>query len=112
MSIQPFSQYQSWPIVLEGVIFIIFSIKLYRQLLNTTSDLLLLPSFWINTGIYLYFALDLFLFIIISFMFKNMSQEMRDTVWGFHNFINAIKNILFAIGIYFVNAQQEKEYSK
>ncbi|HET9057304.1 MAG TPA: hypothetical protein VFN30_10720, partial [Chitinophagaceae bacterium] len=58
-------------------------------------------------AVFLYFSFNLFLFIIANYVFKNFSNEIGMTVWGFHNINNIVKNILFAVGIYYAGKKLE-----
>lgn len=62
------------------------------------------PSNWIVTGILLYYASSLFMFIF----FKSVAKPgfMTDVIWGTHNTILIIEYILFAIGFYKCKPQQ------
>ncbi|GHN00522.1 hypothetical protein WSM22_20110 [Cytophagales bacterium WSM2-2] len=55
---------------------------------------------WFTAAIIYYFSLNLLLFVCANYVFKNASPEVGVIFWGFHNFNNIVKNILFAIGIY------------
>ncbi|HET9056058.1 MAG TPA: hypothetical protein VFN30_04340, partial [Chitinophagaceae bacterium] len=62
---------------------------------------------WITTAVFLYFSFNLFLFIMANYILKKFSAEIGMTVWGFHNINNIVKNILFAVGIYYAGKKQE-----
>ncbi len=101
--IQPIHTYQSWLRVAGGFIYICYSVSYYIQVLKVKphiDPIYHFPPFWLNTAIFYYFSFNFFLFIISSYVFTNMSIDTMKAFWSFHNFNNIIKNILFAVGIY------------
>ncbi len=104
--IQPFSDFQSWLFLLEAIIVVIYSVSYYNKLFKTNIDLIKFPSFWFNTAMFTYFTFNIFLFIIINYIIKNVSIEISTIYWSFHNFNNALKNILFAVAIGFAGRQK------
>ena len=56
---------------------------------------------WINTGVLVYFCLNLFLFILGNYVLTKLDPPVSMMIWSFHNVNNILKNIFFAIGIYF-----------
>ena len=49
----------------------------------------------------IYFCLNLFLFLMGSYVLTKLDPETSALIWSSHNVNNIIKNILFAVGIYF-----------
>jgi len=100
--IQPFSQFQSWPLVLGGIIMLVYSVSYYVQTLKISPpvDPFCFYPFWINSAVFYYFAFNLFIFALSSYVFTTMTRDISLTYWGFHNFNGIMKNLLFAIGIY------------
>ncbi|HET9055302.1 MAG TPA: hypothetical protein VFN30_00500, partial [Chitinophagaceae bacterium] len=98
LGVQGFAEYQSWTRTTGGIILLTYSVLYYRQLLITlpAQNISQYAPFWINSAVFLYFSFNLFLFIIANYVFKNFSNEIGMTVWGFHNINNIVKNILFA----------------
>ncbi len=107
---QPFNQFQTWTLVFEAFIFILYSVGYYCKLFKTHTDLLRSSSFWLNTAVFIYFAFDLFLFVIANYIFTNMSEESKMISWSFHNFNNILKNILFAVAIGYAGVKREAAY--
>ncbi|MBK7883713.1 MAG: hypothetical protein IPJ81_07855 [Chitinophagaceae bacterium] len=100
--IEPFDKFQSWPSALEAMIFIIYSIKYYFQLLDNLPrfSIFRFYPFWLNTAVFYYFGACFLIFFCTNYIVKTQSQDFREIFWGFHNINNIIKNILFAIAIY------------
>ena len=101
--LQPFNTFQNFSWTLTGIIFIMFAIGWKLHIFVTTPVLKLnkYPYFWINTAILCYFSVNLFLFILTNYVFTNMTESLGRIFWSFHNFNNIVKNVLFAIGLYY-----------
>jgi len=98
--IQPFDQYQTFMWTITGMIMIFFSISYFINLFSARSNMANYELLWINSGVLLYFSLNLFLFIMSSYILTKIDPELSILVWSFHNVNNIMKNILFACGIY------------
>ena len=123
--IQPFTEFQSWPRAIESIILGCYSIlyyiqdlkikntkipitneisvqnlqesrKLYESIFNPATW----SGLWINSAVFFYFIANFSLFIMSDYVFKSESPEIGMLFWSFHNGINSIKNILFAVAIY------------
>ncbi len=101
--IQPFYQFQSWSRLVESFFLISYTLIYYLKILKATPPVNSLRTFptIFNTAVFFYFSLNLFLFIISNYIFTQMSHEDKIIAWSFHNINNFIKNILFAVGIYY-----------
>ncbi len=101
--IQPFNEFQSWSDGVQSAILIIYSITCYNQLLKNPPEDERLGSLilWINMGVSFYFFMNLYLFINANYVFKSESTGTAMIIWGFHNFCNVVKNVFFAVGIYY-----------
>lgn len=110
-SIQPFSEYQTLVWVMVAITMILCSII---YLLNSFTEFRYEPVsneplILINSGILIYFILNLFLFIMGNYVLTRMDKELSSMVWSFHNVNNIIKNVLFAIGIYTFDQVKSKQ---
>ncbi|HET9056239.1 MAG TPA: hypothetical protein VFN30_05255 [Chitinophagaceae bacterium] len=103
LKFESFNDFQSGLRAIENIVLLIYCALYYRQLIATlpAQNIWQYAPFWINTAVFYYFSFNLFLFIIANYVFKNFSSEIGMMVWGFHNINNIIKNILFAVGIYY-----------
>lgn len=101
--LQPFDSFQNLSIVLEAIIFILFAFSWKLHVFVTTPVLKIgrYSYFWINTAVLVYFSINLLLFILASYVFTNMSADLGRIFWAFHNFNNIVKNVLFAVGLYY-----------
>lgn len=126
LQIQKLTEFQGYALTLEGVFLLILSIlyfikhvklintpipispeiseqnlrestKLYESIFNPTNHL----NLWINSAVFFYFVMDIYLFCMSSYVFKNESEDLAMTFWSFHNVSNIVKNGMFATGIYY-----------
>jgi hypothetical protein len=99
--VQPFTGYQSLMWIITGIIMIIYATSyfIYSLSLSPTTNYFSYSPVWINSGVLIYFMLNLFLFVMSNYVFTKMEPEMSALIWSFHNVNNIIKNILFAVGI-------------
>lgn len=51
--------------------------------------------FWINSGVLIYFSLNIFLFML----FDLVIAQQRNDLYAIHSVTNIISNILYAIGL-------------
>ncbi len=101
--VQSLSEYQTLMWVITAIIMIIYSISYFFYSFSTisASNIFTYTFVWINIGVMIYFCLNLFLFIIGNHVLTEMEPQISSLIWSSHNVNNIIKNILFAIGIYF-----------
>ena len=104
---QPFTAFQNFSWTLTAIISILYAIGWKFHVFITTPVLKMArySHFWINTAILCYFSINLFLFILTNYVFTNMSEAAGRIFWSFHNVNNIIKNVLFAIGIYYSSSK-------
>ncbi|HEU5145405.1 MAG TPA: hypothetical protein VFT90_01760 [Chryseosolibacter sp.] len=101
--VQNFFQYQTVMWLITAIIMIFYSISYFFYSISsiTTSGHLGYSLVWINIGVMIYFCLNLFLFIMGNYVLTKLDPETSAMIWSSHNVNNIIKNILFAVGIYF-----------
>jgi hypothetical protein len=84
---------------------IVFIVLAFEYFINLFVSPLKLPEaksmLWINTGVLFFFAFSLWLYTIGDYVLYDAEPVRKMELWAFHNFNNTIKNILFAIGIYY-----------
>jgi hypothetical protein len=108
--LQPFNHYQGWLRLAGGIICIVYAVGFFRQIMradkteghwmdNPPIDPFYHYPFWINAGIFYYFAFNLFLFAMDNFVYSHMPNDVLKTFLGFHNFNNIMKNLLFGIAV-------------
>jgi hypothetical protein len=98
-------QYNSRSLTISTVVIITLSLLYYRyMLLNLPTKYIAYYSpFWINTGVAFYFVFNSVLFFASHYVFNSMPSESAWVFWSYHNVNNIIKNILFAVGVYYAN---------
>ena len=101
--VQNFLQYQTLMWLITALIMITYSIAYFFYSLSTitTSGYFGYSLVWINIGVMIYFCLNLFLFLMGNYVLTKLDTETSALIWGSHNVNNIIKNILFAVGIFF-----------
>lgn len=101
--VQNFLQYQTVMWLITAVIMITYSIAYFFYSLSTitSTGYFGYSLIWINIGVMIYFCLNLFLFVMGNYVLTQLDAETSALIWSSHNINNIIKNILFAVGIYF-----------
>jgi hypothetical protein len=101
--IQPFTKLQGYSDALQSVIFIIYGIVCYLQMIKSPfeDEVIHNLALWIMLGTLYYFFMNLYLFVSSTYIFTYQSADTAMIFWGFHNFSNIVKNIFFAAGIYY-----------
>lgn len=101
--VQNFLQYQTLMWVITAIIMITYSIAYFFYSLSTitTSGFFGYSLIWINIGVMIYFCLNLFLFVMGNYVLTKLDAETGALIWSSHNINNIVKNVLFAMGIYF-----------
>jgi hypothetical protein len=101
--VQNFLQYQTLMWLITALIMITYSIAYFFYSLTTltTAGYSGYSMIWINIGVMIYFCLNLFLFVMGNYVLTKLDPETSALIWSSHNINNIIKNILFAIGLYF-----------
>jgi len=98
--VQSFNEYQTFMWTITGMIMIFFSISYFVNLFSARTNVSNYELLWINSGVLLYFSLNLFLFVMSSYILTKLDPEISVLIWSFHNVNNIMKNILFGCGIY------------
>jgi hypothetical protein len=101
--VQGFFEYQTLMWLIAAVIMIIYSIAYFFYSLSTItpSGFFGYSLIWINMGVMIYFCLNLFLFVLGNHVLTKLDPETSALIWSTHNINNIIKNILFAVGMFF-----------
>lgn len=56
--------------------------------------------FWVNTGLMMYFSVNLVLFFMSNYLLKNFSQTFNNFLWDFHALISFVLYLFFTFAIY------------
>jgi hypothetical protein len=97
---QSFMQYQTLMWTITGMAMIFFSVSYFIHLFSVRNGVTNFELLWINSGVLLYFSLNLFLFVMSDYVLTKLDPEISVLIWGFHNVNNIMKNILFGCGLY------------
>lgn len=103
LHVQGFTEYQSLMWLITAIIMITYSIAYFFYSLSAIqpSDFFGYSLIWINMGVMIYFCLNLFLFVLGNYVLSKLDPDTGALIWSTHNINNVLKNILFAIGIFF-----------
>jgi hypothetical protein len=101
--VQGFFEYQTLMWLITAVIMIMYSIAYFFYSLSTITPAGFFgySLIWINMGVMIYFCLNLFLFVLGNHVLTKLDPGTSALIWSTHNINNIIKNILFAVGIFF-----------
>lgn len=99
--VQGFAQFNSYTRVLEGLIFISFSVVLLFQLFRQEESVPFQnkPMFWFASAVLLYFSGNLFVFIFSNFILQYFIN-LNKIVWTSNALLNYITYILFAVALW------------
>lgn len=74
-----------------------------KEDINLTKD----TSFWLSSGIFIYFSVNLVIFFTATFLFEDKVYTMSKT-WIIHSIINIIANIIFTFGLLLLPSVKDK----
>ena len=91
--------YSSYTRSLEAIICILFALKYFAHLAtNSKSEkIILLPTFYFNAGIFLYFSAAFMLFVFSNFIFK-LAQSSYYIIWVMHGGFLICMYLFFTAG--------------
>jgi hypothetical protein len=110
LMIQPLHEFQNMTWVTGNVIFILFSVTwMLHVLVNPpVKRIAVYGHFWVNTACFVYFSMSIFLFVMTNYVFTNMSADVSRIFWSLHTLNNIIKNILFAVAMFYLSKEDGK----
>lgn len=88
-----------------SVVFTLLSLLYFYQLL-TASEFVHIekqPMSWINSGVLIYFGINIFLFML----FDKFVKHAEDDVWIIHDLTNVVANIFYSIGFLCQNQRKK-----
>jgi hypothetical protein len=90
-ALNAFRDYLPYTLPLEALYFTILALTFYYQLLQQQDFIHFErnPFFWLNSGIFIYFAANTLLFALFN---------QTVTGWSFHNLFHLVQNGLFLVG--------------
>jgi hypothetical protein len=99
VSYQPFTEYQTFVWTLTGMIVLVLSVYYFLHIFGMHTPMNNSALLWINSGILYYFSLNLFLFVMSSYVLTKLEPQISLLIWSFHNINNILKNVLIGFGI-------------
>lgn len=88
----------------SGIILIGYSVLYFKKIIKSyqVPRIYRYGSFWINSGVFLYLSLSLWIFVIRSdTRMVQLSDDTYQMLWSFYRVNNVLKNLMFAAGIYY-----------
>lgn len=103
---QSIYNYNTYTRSLEAIIMMLFSVNYFAKVFaeNITQKTTVLPAFWFNTGIFLYFSWS-FIFFTFSNVIAKQSTSNSIFLWYVHASFVLVMYMLFAVG--FLKAGQQ-----
>lgn len=91
---------------ISSIILIVYGISFLKKMRNGHAVIYKLGHFWINGAVLFYLSASLWLFAFTSdsIMLK-LGHNLSQLIWSFYDINNVVKNVLFAIGIYYSSTE-------
>lgn len=96
--LQSIYTYSSYSRYTESIICILFALNYFARIATSDSKPLKLPTFYFNTGIFLYFSGSFILFIFSNIILQKLSASTMLLFWTGHSTLVLIMYIFFTIG--------------
>lgn len=95
--IQGIWAYPSLSNTLQSIALIMFSLLFFYQIFTRQEYVHIekQPMFWINSGVLIYFSVNIFLFMLFNLVIAQQQQEL----YAIHSVTNIFSNILYGIGL-------------
>lgn len=106
------SNYDSYTAAFVSLAMLLYCILFFNSQLNNLNVTFIYKTtwFWIMTGLLLYFAGSFLIFLFTSYLMYR-DKNLTWTLWGLHDLLDIIKNLLIATGLFFIkNEQWKKSY--
>lgn len=97
--VQSLNEYQTFAWTVTGMVVLVFSIYYMLYIFGSRTPMNNSAYLWINSGILYYFSLNLFLFVMSSYVLTKLEPQISLLIWSFHNINNILKNVLIGFGI-------------
>lgn len=110
IAFQPLKTYNSYAKSLESIVIMLFSVKYFAKQFAETygSNIVHKPSFWFNTGIFLYFSWSL-MFFVFSNLIVLVSTKNGNFLLYMHATFVLIMYLLFATGFFKIQKHKISE---
>jgi len=91
----------SYTLIFESIIVISYSLYYFYWLIRElpTSQLHLLPMFWINSAYILFFSGNLFLFVFTSYLVNVLNNDLL-VYWTLHNVLGIIEGLMIIVALW------------
>lgn len=94
------NQFNGYSTAIESLLVIFFVVSYFLKTLQEmqTKHLEREPLFWISTGLLLYFASSLFIFLFTNYVVT--SDRILFIIWGIHGIFNALLHVFYCIALW------------
>ena len=95
------SSINSYTLIIQSIIIICYSLYYFYWLIRElpTSQLHLLPMFWINSAYILFFSGNLFLFVFTSYLVNVLNNDLL-VYWSLHNVLGIIEGLMIIVALW------------
>jgi hypothetical protein len=95
------SSINSYTLVIQSIVIICYCLYYFYWLLRElpTSQLHLLPMFWINSAYILFFSGNLFLFVFTSYLVNVLNNDLL-VYWSLHNVLGIIEGLMIIVALW------------
>jgi hypothetical protein len=95
------SSINTYTLILESILIIIFSLYYFYWLLSAlpTAQLQRLPMFWLNSAHIIYFSGNLFLFVFTSYLVNVLNNNLL-VYWTIHNILGIIEGLMIIVALW------------
>ena len=63
---------------------------------------------WFSASIVVYFSMTFALYVLGEYILADLDKNVAMTIWCFHNAHNILKNIMFAVGMYYTGKKMTR----
>lgn len=97
LAIQNIYSYSSYTRSVEAFICMLFALNYFAKLAAESSErVVLLPNFYFNAGIFLYFSGAFMLFIFSNFIIVNLNKANFLIIWNIHGALVLLMYVIFS----------------
>jgi hypothetical protein len=91
----------SYTLIIQSIVIICYCLYYFYWLLRElpTSQLHLLPMFWINSAYFIFFSGNLFLFVFTSYLVNVLNNDLL-VYWTLHNVLGIIEGLMIVVALW------------
>jgi hypothetical protein len=108
--IEPIVTVQDYPITLESILVLFFSLLhvfYLNKSLQHEPSVLRNGTFWLTVAFIVYFTYDIALFFMAKEILVKLQPAVARQVWSFHNLNYMIRNLLLTLALYYMSKEEK-----